>query len=95
MIMKGNGMVSWCGVTWISSDMQEIERTMEGGGADLLNKVWHSTVVEFGFVSSRILWHNFKLSRFKVCTFVEYISTKEIMKNERGPEVTWTGFRIQ
>ena len=33
--------------------------------AILLNDVWHSAGVKFGFVSSRILWIKFKFSRVK------------------------------
>ena len=39
--------VSWCGVNGISAGVQEIERTGEGM-AILLNKVWHSAVLDFG-----------------------------------------------
>ena len=37
-----------------------------------LNDVCHSAVVDFGCVSSRILWIKFKFSRVKVCVVVEY-----------------------
>ena len=38
----------------------------------LLNAVWHSAVVDFGCVSSRILWIKFKFSTVQVCVVVGY-----------------------
>ena len=40
-----------------------------GGVAILLNGAvfWHSTVIDFGFVSSRILWIKFRFSMVKFC----------------------------
>ena len=52
---KRNGKVSCCGVNGIIAGFQEMERASEGV-AILLNDVWHSAVVHFGCVSSRILW---------------------------------------
>ena len=69
--LKGNGEVSWCEVNGIIADVQEMERAREGV-AILLNDVWHSAVVDFGFVDSRILWIKFKFSRVKVCVVVGY-----------------------
>ena len=43
-----------------------------GGVAILLNDVWHSAVVDFGCVNSRILWIKFEFSRVKVCVIVGY-----------------------
>ena len=57
--LKGNGEVSWCGVIGIIAGVQEMEGAREGV-AILLNNVWHSAVVDFGCVSSRILWIKFK-----------------------------------
>ena len=37
-----------------------------------MNDVWHSEVVKYGCVSSRILWIKFKFSRVKVCVMVGY-----------------------
>ena len=34
--------------------------------------MWPSAVVNFGCVSSRILWTEFKFSRIKVCVVVGY-----------------------
>ena len=57
--LKGNGEVSWCGVNGIIADVQEMERAREGV-AILLNDIWHSVVIDFGCISSRILWSKFK-----------------------------------
>ena len=48
-----------------------MERPREGV-ANLLNDVWHSAGVDFGCVSSTILWIKFKISRVKVCVVVGY-----------------------
>ena len=40
--------------------------------AILLNDVWHSTVVDFGFVSSKIIWIKLKFTRVKVSVVVWY-----------------------
>ena len=40
--------------------------------AVLLNDVWHSAVIDFGCVISRILWIKFKFSWVKVCVVVGY-----------------------
>ena len=68
--LKGNGVV-WCGVNGIIVGVQEMERVREGV-AILLNDVWHSALIYFGCVSSRILWIKFKFSRVKVCVVVGY-----------------------
>ena len=62
--LKGNGEVSWCGVNGFIASFQEMERAREGV-AILLNNVWDSAVIDFGCVSSRILWIKFKFSRVK------------------------------
>ena len=62
--LKWKGEVSWSGVNVIFAGVQEMERAREGV-AVLLNDVWHSAVVKFGCVSSRILWIKFKFSRVK------------------------------
>ena len=56
--LKGKGGVSWSGVNGIIPGVQEMERAREGV-AILLNDVWHSAVVKFGCVSSRVLWIKF------------------------------------
>ena len=48
-----------------------MERAREGV-AVLLNDVWHSAMVKYEYVSSRILWIRFKFSRVKVCVVVGY-----------------------
>ena len=48
-----------------------MQRAREGV-AILLNDVWHSAVIDFGCVSSRILWIKFKYSKVKVCVVVGY-----------------------
>ena len=65
MKLKGNGELSWCGVNGIIAGVQEMKRVREGV-AILLNDVWHSAVVYFGCVISRILWIKFTFSRIKV-----------------------------
>ena len=67
--LKGNGKVSWCGVNGIIATVQEMERAREGVTI-LLNDVWHSEVIDFGCVSSRILWIKFRFSRIKVFVVV-------------------------
>ena len=52
--LKGNGEVSWCGINSIIAGIQEMERAGEGVAVPL-NDVWHSVVIDFGYVSSRIL----------------------------------------
>ena len=66
-----NGEESWCGKHGIIADVQEIERAREGM-AILLNDVWHSAMIDFGYASSRILWIKFKFSRVKLCVVVGY-----------------------
>ena len=48
-----------------------MERAREGV-AILLNDLWHSAVIDYGYVSSRILCIKFKFSRVKVCVVVGY-----------------------
>ena len=69
--LKGNREVSWCGENGIIAGVQEMERAREGV-AVLLNDVWRSAVVDFGCISSRILWIKLKFSRVKVCVVVRY-----------------------
>ena len=38
----------------------------------MLSDVWHSAGIDFGYVSSRILWIKFKFSRVNVCVVVGY-----------------------
>ena len=69
--VKGNGEVSWRGVNGIITGVQEMERAREGV-AILLNDVWHSAVINFGCVRSRIPWIKFKFLRVKVCVVKDY-----------------------
>ena len=62
---------------------QEMEGDREGM-AILLSDMWHSVVIDFGCVSSRILWINFKFSEVKVFALVWYGPMKERMKKGRG-----------
>ena len=55
-----------CRVNGIIAGVKEMERAREGV-AILLNDVWYSAVVDFGCVSSRILWTKLKFSRVKFC----------------------------
>ena len=64
--LKKKGEVAWSGVNVIFAGVQEMERAREGV-AVLLNDVWHSGMVKYGCVSSRILWLKFTFSRIKVC----------------------------
>ena len=73
--LKGNGEVSWLGVYAIIAGFQEIERAREQV-AVLLNEVWHSAVIDFECVTSRILWIKFKFSRVQVCVVMGYGSSK-------------------
>ena len=57
--LKGNGGVSWREVNGIIASFQEMERARKGGSI-LLNDVWHSAVIDFGCIKSRILWIFFK-----------------------------------
>ena len=38
----------------------------------LLKNMWQSVVIDFGCVSSRILWIKFRFSRVKFCVVVGY-----------------------
>ena len=46
------------------------------GVAIQLNDVWHSAVIDFGCVTSRILWIKLKFLRVKVCVVVGYGPTE-------------------
>ena len=74
--LKGNGKVSWYGVNGILAGIQRTKRTREGM-AILLSDVWHSAVIDFGYVISRILFIKFKFSRNKVFVVVEYGHNEE------------------
>ena len=65
-----------------------MERAREGVTI-LLNDVWYSAVVNFGCVSSRILWIKFKFSRVNICVVVG-----DGPNEGDGVETTWTGLWI-
>ena len=67
-----------------------MERAREGV-AVLLNDVWHSAVIDFGCISSRILWIKFKLSRVKVFVVVRYCPNEGISEERERFWMTWTG----
>ena len=73
--LKWKGEVSWPRVNVIFTGVHEMKRAREGV-AILMNYVWHSTVVKFRYVSSRILLIKFKFSRVNVCVVVEYGPTE-------------------
>ena len=50
---------------------QKMERAREGVPI-LLNNVWHSVMIKFKCVSSRVLWIKFRFSKVKVCVVVGY-----------------------
>ena len=54
MKLKGEGEVSLSEINGVIYGAQEMERAMEGV-VILLNDVWHSAVVNFGCVNSRII----------------------------------------
>ena len=56
--------------------------------AVLLNDVWHSAVVKYECVCSRILWIKFKFSRAKVYVVVGY-GPNEGDGKERDEERFW------
>ena len=56
--LKGKGEALWSEVNVIFVGVQEMERTREMV-AILLNDVWHSAVVKYGCVGSRIFWIKF------------------------------------
>ena len=49
------------------------------GVATLLNDVWHRALIDFGCVSSRILWIKFRFSRVKVYVVVGYSHSEEMV----------------
>ena len=91
--MKGKGEVSWSGFNVISAGVQEMERAREGVAA-LLNDVWHSAVVKYGCVGSRIISIKFKFSKVKVIWWWETAPMREMVKKEIGFGTTWTGLWI-
>ena len=69
-----------------------MERAREGV-VTLLNDVWNNVVIDFGYVSSRILWIKFSFSMVKVCVVGVTAKLKELVKKGRGSGMTWIGLR--
>ena len=88
MKLKGNREVSWCKVNGIIASVQ-IEKAREGV-AIMLNDVWHSAVVDFGCVSSRILWIKFKFQGLKFLWW-RGMAQMKMVKQGIGSGMTWTG----
>ena len=57
--LKGNGEASGYEVNSIIPSVQERERIWKSG-AVLLNNIWHSVDIDFGYVTPRMLWIKFK-----------------------------------
>ena len=53
-----------------------------------------SAVIDFGCVSSRILWIKFKFSRIRVCVVVGYEPSEGDFEEGTDSGMTWTGFWI-
>ena len=62
---------------WYPCWCLEMERGREDV-AILLDDVGYSTVIDFGCVSSRILWIKFKFSRVTLCVMVWYYPNEGI-----------------
>ena len=63
-------------LSWWVYECKRESRDREGV-AILLNDKWHNAVIDFGRVSSRILWIKFKFFRVTVCVMVGYGPSKE------------------
>ena len=63
----GSGKVLCCGVNNIIAGVQFRRWKELGCVVVLLSDVWHSAVIDFRCVSSRIIWIKFRFSRVKVC----------------------------
>ena len=61
--------MTWCRVNGIIASVQEIERAREDVTVPL-NDDRLNVVIDFGCVSSRILWVKFKFSIVKICVVV-------------------------
>ena len=62
--------------------------------AILLNNVWHSAVVNFGTVRSRILWIKFKFQRLTIVWWWGTAPVKKMMKKGTDSGTTWRGEEI-
>ena len=95
--LKGKGEVSLCGVNDIIASVQEMERARENV-AILLNDLWHSAVIDYGFVRSKIIWNKFRFSRVKICVVVGYVPSegdgKERDNMDRILDRVGNGYRL-
>ena len=78
--LKRKGDVSWCGVNGVIAGVQEMERVREEVSV-LLKYVWHSALLNFGCVSSRILW-NSSFQGLKFVWWYDMAPMKEMVKKE-------------
>ena len=63
--------------------------------AILVKDMWHSAVIDFGCVSSRIIWITFKFSRVKVCVVLGYGSNEgNGEESERIVDRVGNGYRL-
>ena len=81
-------MEKYYGVNGIIAGVQEMKRAREGVAVLMLNDVWHSAAIDFGCVSSRILWIKFKFSRVNVCAVMGYGPNEGIGEEK---ERFWSG----
>ena len=92
--LKGNGEVSCCGVNGIIASIQEMERAREGV-AILLNEVWHSVVIDFGCVGSRVWWISLNSQWLNFMWWWGMAPMEKMVKKGRGSGMTWTGLWIE
>ena len=82
-------------VNGIIAGVHEIDWASEGVEV-LMNDVWNSPVIEFGYVSSRTQWVKLKFSRVKVFAVVVYSPTEWDGENGSCSGMTcWTGGWIE
>ena len=66
--------------------------------AILLNDLWHSAVIDYGFVRSKIIWNKFRFSRVKICVVVGYVPSegdgKERDNMDRILDRVGNGYRL-
>ena len=65
-----------------------------GAPKDIYIYIVHSAVVDFGCVSSKIIWTKFKFSKVKVCVVAGYSPNEGDGKEGIGSGMTWTGLYI-
>src|SRR5678816_1549157 len=69
--MKGNSENKWCGVKCVCAGVEKNEKGREGV-AILMSDLWYRAILDFVFVSTRILMVKFKFEKVKVCVVVTY-----------------------